>query len=75
MKTNLKLKNLKGWFWFAPIYWDDETKELSPRFPFLLNIALWLHHSMLFLAAFLQVDIEENYPIKITDIRCKEESK
>ncbi len=74
MKTiKLKLDSFKGWFWFCPIYWNTTTKELKPRYKlgFVLDFALWLHHSMLLISSFLCMDIESSYPIKITDVRFK----
>ncbi len=60
----------KGYFWICPILWDPKTMELRPRyiilFP-LLEIMLFLHHSMLMIASFFNINIEYCYPIKITN--------
>ena len=73
-KINLKLKKFKGWFWFCPIYWEKESRTLSPRFYLwpLLEFALSLHQSMIFIADFIVIDIDDCYPIKITDTRWAE---
>jgi hypothetical protein len=60
----------KGRFWLCPILWDSETGELCPRYYggfwfVLFDFTIWLHHSMLFLAAFIGYEINESYPIKI----------
>lgn len=69
---DIKLE-LKAWLWFAPIYWDRETKEIKPRrfCYWIFELALWMHHSMLFIAAGLGIDIEESYPIKITKLNLQ----
>jgi hypothetical protein len=58
----------KGMFWCCPIYWETKTQTLSPRH-FLLwplfEIVLFIHHSMLFFAAFIGAEIEEGYPLKL----------
>lgn len=57
----------KGWFWFCPIYWEGKTQTLSPRLVpvFVLEFTLWIHHSMITLAALCGIEIEEGYPIKL----------
>lgn len=60
-------KKLKGRFWLYPVYWEPETETLYPRIVpgFILELMLWLHHSMLFFAALIGYEIDEGYPIKI----------
>lgn len=60
----------KGWFWIVPIYWREEDQTLFPRFKWLqwaLDLMMAIHHSMMFFAALCGVDIEEGYPIRITE--------
>jgi hypothetical protein len=60
-------RKLKGRFWFCPVYWEPETETLYPRIlpGIILELTLWLHHSMLFFAAFIGYEIDEYYPIRI----------
>lgn len=73
-KINLKLKYLKGWFLFCPIFWCAETRELGPRFMlwplFTFAIGIW-HIFLFFTINILMIDIEPGYPIKITDTRWR----
>jgi hypothetical protein len=65
----------KARFWFCPVYWDSETNTPTPRnVPgFVLEFALWLHHSMIFMASLFDVPIDQVYPITI--IKGKDNEK
>jgi hypothetical protein len=58
----------KGWFWICPIFYDKDSHKLGPRFlllSWLFEFVLFIHHSMLFGAAILGIDIEDCYPIRM----------
>ena len=60
----------KAWFWWCPIYWDGKNNEIWPRnygsFWFLLlDITLFLHHSMLVISDFIGIDVDKSYPIRL----------
>jgi len=58
----------KGWFWFCPIFWESETETLGPRYWFLgwlLDITIFLHQSMLFMAQISGIEIDLVFPIKL----------
>lgn len=71
----LKLKSVEAWFWFCPVYWDRETGTLFPRFKLslILEFTLLMHHTMLFIASFFNLDIEPCYPIKISGYEFEED--
>lgn len=61
-------KYKKGWFLWCPIFYNEKTQELGPRFKLwplfeltlgLFNLFIW------FTTTVLMIDIEPGYPIKI----------
>jgi len=56
----------KGKFWCCPILYDAESQILAPRYAIfspLLELILFMHHSMILIADFLNIDIEKGYPL------------
>lgn len=58
----------KAWFWWCPIWWDDEINMMLARgiVPcWFLDFTIFIHNSMLTISDFIGLNIEKGYPIKI----------
>ncbi len=62
----------KGWFHFAPVYYNTKTKELTGRGTVstwvLYGVLMPLHNFFMFCTSYI-CDIELCYPIKLTGHR------